>query len=113
MQAQVMEITHNRRAPRHQVEWSASATVGDLVIQGTVKDYSVMGLFFEPEIATNNNEFFKGPDVLDLLEDGDIVTVRESRGLVFESAVRWMGKSQANGCYGFGCEFENVYCKAA
>jgi hypothetical protein len=113
MNAQVLEITQQRRCPRRPVQWEASATIGNLTIQGMVKDYSLMGLFFEPELATDGCEFYVGSSILDQLTEGDTLVVKEKYGIVFESQVRWMGKSQANGCYGIGCEFENVYHKAA
>ena len=109
MQSLQQKLVSMRRAERKEVKWGATAKIGDLFIYGTVRDYSVYGVFFEPEMATDGGEFYHNDDALDQLSSDDIVTITVDHGIVFESRIKWMGKQFNHDCYGCGCEFERVY----
>ena len=106
---QALAVAQKRRIPRESVTWDAQAQVGDLVIQGTVRDWSVYGLFFEPDLATDGGRFYEGPEILDEMGKG-LVTVKV-HGLILDTKIRWTGRSDCHGCYGFGSEFQRVSCQ--
>ena len=101
-----------RKIERKEVCFEAEVRQGDLLVKGTVRDYSLYGLFFEPEIATDGNEFFQGEDILDQLDSDGGLQV-SCKGILYSSKIKWQRKSTQHGCFGFGCEFEKYEEKVA
>jgi len=109
---------NQRKVERKPVEWDAVASIGDLWMRGQVLDYSTKGLFFKPEFAYVDGEIVQGDDVLDHIDSKDCVKVTIMNGqqkpqATFVSVVRWTGKSNEHGCYGFGSELFEASNKLA
>jgi len=113
----VIQLSQRRRVERKETHWDAIAILGDLVIRGTIRDFSRCGLFFEPDVSYNG-AFVQGDDVLDELQAGDnmTLTILNAEGkpqLLTSMEVRWVGESRAHGCCGFGAELESSHIRLA
>ena len=105
----MVQMASRRRIDRQPTNWDAVAQLGDLVVRGTVRDFTRLGLFFEPEVSWDGT-FVQGADVLDDLLVGDILTVTlmDRQGhpqCRVPSTVRWMRASSQHDCQGLGVEF--------
>jgi len=105
----MVKMQETRRVERRVTNWSGVARLGDLVVRGTVRDYTRFGLFFEPEVGWDG-WFVQGGGVLDGLEVGDRVDItvmnrRDQPQCHMPATIRWMGASGQHQCQGFGVEF--------
>jgi len=101
-------VLNLRRAERKLVTWNAIARCGDLLVRGTILDWTIHGLFFEPTLGYDRG-FVADDAILDGLEAGDkleIIVAAENKvpECQFSMEVRWLGYSQTHACYGFGAE---------
>ena len=113
----LIQLSQRRRTERKSTNWDAIATLGTLAVRGTVRDFSSLGLFFEPEVSYDG-AFVQGADALGELEVGDVldVTLINQDGkpqLHTSMEVRWMGESCRHECRGLGAEFQRQLRAAA
>jgi hypothetical protein len=84
--------------------------VGDSCVNGTLRDLSQGGFFFEPEAAYVDGEFVSGSAVSSALdvEPGSKVNILIELGdytTMIPSEIRWSGYHPSHECHGVGCEF--------
>jgi len=99
---------HARRIPRADVDWSATARVGESgIMTGRVLDHSAYGFFFVPEVSYLQG-FVEGESALDEIDFGEEITLsitsRGKEAVTMQAVVRWAGYSQRHGAYGLGAE---------
>ena len=107
---QVIYLRDHRRTKRTSLSTPATARVGDVMIEGEVRDISGLGLFFQPATAYVDGRFVQGPDIVECLEEDDTVevTIMTPAGMpacILSATIRWMGESSVHGVVGFGVEF--------
>ncbi len=100
---------NTRRHQRKTVEFHAEIELGESLIVGTIRDWSIGGLCFQPEAAYVDGELLGGGEVLRKLYIDEIlrVIIRDPKGQFIDLPVqiKWKGKSIAHECRAFGCEF--------
>jgi len=100
----VIYLSERRRLPRKPVDFEVQLHQGQLLIVGRATDYSVLGMRFRPETATDGDSFLFGESALDELDPEQPVTVviysRQRAVCEWQACVRW----SANGL----CGLENT-----
>ena len=105
----VIQLQERRKSVRKPVCVQATAKLGELAMEGTVRDFSGAGLFFEPSTMYVDGRFIHDPAemVCELAKD-DVVELQlqnEQGGaeIVVRAGIRWLGFS--HDVVGFGAEF--------
>ena len=100
-------MNDRRRYPRKSVEWGARLIQGNMIMLGTIRDWSMGGFFFTPVVSFAEG-FSEGDQGVEAASLGEATLVVEDShlnpGISVPVSIRWIGKNTTHECAGIGME---------